>query len=96
MEISYSILEKKSMSLTPIITWLEWKLPQIFCSLLELVYLVYLILLDGYAFSYPNQTLHGKELKGFRLGVTFNIPTEPFKNSSKPKDNFFLVKNLLF
>ena len=40
----------------------------------------------GYAFSYPNQTLHGKEMKGFRLGVTFNIPTEPFKNSSsKPK-----------
>ena len=36
----------------------------------------------GYAFSYPNQTLHGKELKGFRLGVTFNIPTEPFKNSN--------------
>ena len=37
----------------------------------------------GYAFSYPNQTLHGKELKGFRLGVTFNIPTELFKNSTK-------------
>ena len=37
----------------------------------------------GYAFSYPNQTLHGKELKGFRLGVTFNTPTEPFKNSTK-------------
>lgn len=37
----------------------------------------------GYAFSYPNQTLHGKELKGFRLGVTFNMPTELFRNSNQ-------------
>ena len=37
----------------------------------------------GYAFSYPNQTLHGKELKGFRLGITFNMPTELFKNSNQ-------------
>ena len=37
----------------------------------------------GYAFSYPNQALHGKELKGFRLGVTFNMPTELFKNSNQ-------------
>ena len=37
----------------------------------------------GYAFSYPNQTLHGKELKGFHLGVTFNMPTELFKNSNQ-------------
>ena len=28
----------------------------------------------GYAFSYPNQNLNGKELKGFRLGITINIP----------------------
>ena len=32
----------------------------------------------GYAFSFPNQTLFGKELKGLRLGVVLNIPLDAF------------------
>lgn len=33
----------------------------------------------GYAFSYQNQTLHGKEMKGLRLGITLNIPLVMFQ-----------------
>ena len=33
----------------------------------------------GYGFSYANQTLHGKELKGLRLGVTLNLPLSVFE-----------------
>lgn len=33
----------------------------------------------GYAFSYSNKTLNGKELKGLRLAVTLNIPFSVFQ-----------------
>lgn len=33
----------------------------------------------GYAFSYPNQTLNSKEMKGLRLSITLNIPLVMFE-----------------
>lgn len=35
-------------------------------------------LVGGYTFSYPNQTLNGKELKGLNLGLKINIPLSVF------------------
>lgn len=32
----------------------------------------------GYAFSYPNQKVNGKELKGLNFGIKINIPTSVF------------------
>lgn len=33
----------------------------------------------GYAFSYPSQTLNGKEIKGLKLGISLNIPLSVFE-----------------
>lgn len=34
--------------------------------------------MGGYAISYPNQYLHGKELKGVNLSISLNLPLDIF------------------
>lgn len=36
-------------------------------------------ILGGYSFSYPQQTLHGKTLKGLKIGVSLNVPFSVFQ-----------------